>query len=131
MSKFRSADSGNAYLQARAAVKGKEGDLYPHIDGSVNLGHVEYSKDALVTGLLSSSLPIERRHERRNFNFFEAGFDVDWEIDFFGMRAHEIAAAKAEAEAAQESLCGVWVTLSAEVAKVYVEMRSVQIESLC
>lgn len=113
-------------LQARAEAKGKTGDLYPHIDGSVGWGHMQYSKDALVSGLLNSSLPIDARYRDRNFNFFEAGFDVDWEIDLFGMKAHEIAALRAQEQAVEENLCAIWVTLSAEIARNYVELRGLQ-----
>lgn len=113
-------------LLARAEAKAKKGDLYPHIDGSVNYGHVQYSRDALVTGLLGSSLPIESRRHDRGFNFFEVGFDVDWEIDLFGMRAHEIAALQAQEEAVQDNLCAIWVTLSAEIARNYIELRGLQ-----
>ncbi len=113
-------------LLARAEANGKKGDLYPHIDGSLNYGHVQYSRDALVTGLLANSLPIESRKHDRSFNFFEAGFDVEWEIDLFGYRAHEIAALKAQEQAAEDELCGIWITLSAEIAKNYIELRGHQ-----
>jgi outer membrane protein, multidrug efflux system len=112
-------------LQARSEANGKKGDLYPHIDGSVNYGHAYLSKDALVNGLLRNALPKDH-HVKRNFNFYEVGFDADWEIDFFGLTAHEIAALKAHEEAVQESFCGVWVTLSAEIAKNYIELRGFQ-----
>lgn len=113
-------------LQARAEAKAKKGDLYPHIDGSANYGHVYYSKDALVNGLLGTALPVESHHVKRNVNFYEVGFDVEWELDFFGLTAHEISALKAHEEAVQDSLCGVWVTLSAEIAKTYIELRGLQ-----
>jgi NodT family efflux transporter outer membrane factor (OMF) lipoprotein len=51
---------------------------------------------------------------------------VEWEIDFFGKTAHEISALKAQEEATQEELCGIWVTLSAEIAKNYIELRGFQ-----
>lgn len=114
-------------LQARAEAKAKKGDLYPHIDASANYGHVRYSRDALVTGLLGNEIPIKsRHHDHRNFNFFEVGFDAEWEIDLFGMRTHEINALKAQEEAVQENLCNIWVTLSAEIAKNYIELRGLQ-----
>lgn len=113
-------------LQARAEIKAKKGDLYPHIDGSANYGHVYYSKDALINGLLGTALPVDSSHVRRNVNFYELGFDAEWEIDFFGLTTHEIAALKAHEEAVQESLCGIWVTLSAEIAKNYIELRGFQ-----
>jgi len=115
-------------LQARSEAKAKKSDLYPHIDASLNGGHLYYSKDALVNGLLGTAVPKRclKKHVTRNVDFFEAGFDVDWELDFFGFTAHEIAAAKARQEALEESLCGVWVTLSAEIAKNYIELRGLQ-----
>ncbi len=113
-------------LQARTEANGKKGDLFPHIDGSVTGGHVYYSKDALINGLLGTACPIRRKHVKRNVNFFELGFDVEWEIDFFGKTAHDISALQAQEEATQEELCGVWVTLSAEIAKNYIELRGFQ-----
>ncbi len=114
-------------LQARSEIKAKSGSLLPHLDGSANCGHVYYSKDALVNGLLgTTSHGKSRHHVRRNVNFFELGFDVEWEIDFFGMTAHEISALKAQEEAVQDELCGIWVTLSAEIARNYIELRGFQ-----
>lgn len=116
-------------LQARSIAKAKKGDLYPHIDGSVNYDHVYYSKDALVNGLLGTACPT-KHNVRRNVNFFELGFDADWEIDLFGMTAHEINALQAHAEAVQLNLSSIWVTLSAEIAKNYVEIRGLQMRLL-
>ncbi|MBA3237976.1 MAG: efflux transporter outer membrane subunit [Parachlamydiaceae bacterium] len=114
-------------LKARTEANGKKGDLYPHIDGSVSGGHVYYSKDALINGLLGTTIPSKcRRKTKRHVNYFEIGFDVQWEIDLFGMTKHEIAALKAQEEAVQEGLCSIWVTLSAEIAKNYIELRSLQ-----
>lgn len=112
-------------LQARLEGKAKKADLYPHIDASASYGHVYYSKDALVNGLIGNVSPV-KSHINRNVNFYEAGFDADWEIDLFGLTAHEVAALKAKEQGVQERLCGVWVTLSAEIAKNYIELRGEQ-----
>ncbi len=114
-------------LQAREEAKAKKGDLYPHIDGSANYGHAYLSKDGLVNGLLGLVRPIDKRHVKRNVDFYELGFDADWELDFWGYTAHEIEALKAHEEAVQENLAGVWVTLSAEIVKNYVELRGLQL----
>lgn len=113
-------------LQARAAVTGKKADLYPRIDGSVNSGHILYSQDAMANGLLSTTLPLASHHHKRKVDFYEFGFDAQWEIDLFGLTAHEISALRAQEEAVQESLCAIWVTLSAEIAKNYIELRGLQ-----
>jgi outer membrane protein, multidrug efflux system len=113
-------------LEARTAKEAKCGDVYPHVDFSASYDHVRYSKDALMSGLLSKTLPINSRSIKRNVNFFEVGFDADWEIDLFGLTAHELNALKAKEEASEENLCDVWITLSAEVAKNYIELRGLQ-----
>lgn len=65
-------------------------------------------------------------HCKRNVNFFEIGFDADWEIDLFGFQKHELNAAQAKLEMANANLCDVWVTLSAEIARNYIELRGYQ-----
>lgn len=112
-------------LMARTEVVGKKADLYPRIDGSIAPGHLYYSKDALVNGLLGN-VCSKKSHVKRNINFFELGFDAEWELDLFGRTAHEIAATKAHAEATEDSLCSIWVTLTAEIAKNYIELRGLQ-----
>lgn len=113
-------------LQARTEAKGKKADLYPHIDGSVAYDHAYFSKEAAVHGLRHLGVPVKSNRVRRNINLYEFGFDAEWELDFFGFTRHEIAALKAQEEAAEETLCGVWVTLSAEIAKNYIELRGLQ-----
>lgn len=108
-------------LEARLEVKAKGSDLYPHVDGVARYGHVLFSKDKL-----GPDLPINTNRTGRTLDFYEVGFDAIWELDFFGLTAHEIAAAKAHAQAVQDVLCGVWVTLSAEIAKNYIELRGLQ-----
>lgn len=112
-------------LEARTATLAKQGDRLPHIDASMNYDHVYYSKDALTKGLLGTACPL-KRHVKRNVDFFEIGFDADWEIDLFGMTAHESQAAKAEEEASEEIYNDSWVRLSAEVARNYIELRGLQ-----
>jgi NodT family efflux transporter outer membrane factor (OMF) lipoprotein len=114
-------------LEARAELKGKSLDLYPHIDASAGYYHVYYSKDALVNGLLGTAIPISPDAPvKRNVDFFEMGFDAEWEIDLFGITKHEMCALKAKAEASKEGLCDLWITLSGEIARNYIEMRGLQ-----
>jgi outer membrane protein, multidrug efflux system len=59
-------------------------------------------------------------------NTFRAGFDAVWETDLFGGVRHGIAAAQYAAEAAQADVQSVKVSVVAEVALNYFEMRSAQ-----
>jgi NodT family efflux transporter outer membrane factor (OMF) lipoprotein len=52
--------------------------------------------------------------------------DASWEIDFFGRNQRLTDAAEAEAEAAEADLRAAWVSLSAEVAMRYIELRTLQ-----
>lgn len=109
-------------LEARLEKKGKEAEAYPRIDGSAGYYHVFYSRDALQNGVLNNQIPI-----RRNVNFFEVGFDAEWEIDLFGVTRYQAAALQAKIEAEEEGFCDLWVTLSAEIARNYVELRGLQL----
>lgn len=57
---------------------------------------------------------------------YAAGFDARWEIDAFGARRRAVESAQAGLEASVEALRDVQVTLLAEVALNYVEMRTFQ-----
>jgi NodT family efflux transporter outer membrane factor (OMF) lipoprotein len=63
---------------------------------------------------------------RREQNAFEAGFDATWEIDVFGGVRRDKEAALAQAQAAEEARRDVLVTLLADVARNYVELRAAQ-----
>lgn len=115
--------AGTRILEARLERKGKEAEVYPRLDGSVTAGHLYMSKDVLRSGILGTHC----KHScKRNVNFFEFGFDASWEIDLFGFNKHEVSAAQARIEATEESLCDIWVTLSAEIARNYIELRGLQ-----
>ena len=64
-------------------------------------------------------------------NMFMVGVDVLWEVDVFGRIRRQIEAAGAEYEASIEDYRDVMVTLFAEVALVYVEVRSCQRRIQC
>ncbi|MCL6583102.1 MAG: efflux transporter outer membrane subunit [bacterium] len=76
--------------------------------------------------LRASGSAAASRTRGRQSNLFEAGFDAGWELDLFGGVQRSIEAAEAEAEASQEELWDVLVSLTAEVALNYVEVRLLQ-----
>jgi len=59
-------------------------------------------------------------------NQFRAGFDASWEIDIFGGVRREVEAAEADILGAIENLRDVLVSLTAEVANTYMDIRSFQ-----
>lgn len=62
----------------------------------------------------------------RTQNVFEAGFDAGWELDVFGGVRRDVEAAVAQVQAAEEDRRDVLVTLLADVARNYVELRGTQ-----
>src|SRR5262245_42558443 len=65
-------------LKARVEANGKKWDLYPHLDGSFNCGHIALNKKSLENILVKNGC-----QGKTQFSFFEIGFDAEWEIDFF------------------------------------------------
>jgi NodT family efflux transporter outer membrane factor (OMF) lipoprotein len=59
-------------------------------------------------------------------NFFQTGFDAAWEIDVFGGVRRNVEAAEADIAVAVEDRRDVMVSLLAEVARNYIELRGFQ-----
>ncbi len=98
---------------ARAAFAGAQYDYAPHVrlDGSY-----ARSKEQ-QPGFTAERIDIENA---------SIGFDATWEIDLFGRVRHESAAARAVAGAEQANLADAEVTVAAEVARNYFELRGSQ-----
>ena len=59
-------------------------------------------------------------------DLFQLGFDARWEVDLFGAKQRAAEAADANLAASRETRQAVLVSLQAEVARVYVELRGAQ-----
>ncbi len=66
-----------------------------------------------------SSLPETRES-------YDVGFDASWEIDLFGGLRRGVEAARADLAASEENLRAVRVSIAAEVAQAYIELRAQQ-----
>jgi len=62
----------------------------------------------------------------RQGDLFQAGFDASWELDVFGGARRANEAAKADVEAAEENHRSVLITVVAEIARNYFELREAQ-----
>jgi outer membrane protein, multidrug efflux system len=62
-------------------------------------------------------------------DLYQAGFDASWEIDVFGGQRRAVEAANADTAAAMEDRRDVQVSLLAEVARDYIELRAEQFEA--
>ena len=59
-------------------------------------------------------------------NSYKVGLDSGWELDIFGGTRRQVESSQAQYEAAQEDLRSVLVSLAAEVAINYVQLRTFQ-----
>lgn len=59
-------------------------------------------------------------------NLFQDGFDASWELDLFGRVRRSVESSKAQAQAQTESRNDSLVSLEAEVAQTYSQMRGAQ-----
>ncbi|HEV8290781.1 MAG TPA: efflux transporter outer membrane subunit, partial [Tepidisphaeraceae bacterium] len=62
----------------------------------------------------------------RDEDFYQVGFDASWELDVFGGVRRSLEAATADLAASEENRRDVMVSLLAEVARNYVELRGLQ-----
>jgi len=99
--------------EARALFTEQKLDLLPHVtaDGT-------YAK--------SNQQQPGSNGQRVESQTYQAGFDAGWEIDLFGRVRRGVEAAGAEAGAAQAELRDAQVTVAAEVARNYLELRGAQ-----
>lgn len=104
--------------QARAARGIVAADMGPTADAA---GSFQRSQTPLGT-----SVGRSRETTGPTTNQYRAGFDASWELDIFGGVRRGIEAADADLEAAVEDLRDVLVTLTAEVARNYIDLRSFQ-----
>ena len=97
--------------EARARRGLSEADRFPTLDAT---GSVTRSRGSAETGAATTR------------DLFSAGMDASWEIDFFGGVRRSVEAAEADLQAAGEDLHDTLVSLLAEVALNYVDLRTGQ-----
>jgi NodT family efflux transporter outer membrane factor (OMF) lipoprotein len=88
-------------------------------------------RDGKAAGLgpnISASASAQRGRSGGNdaTDSFQTGFDASWEPDVFGGQRSTLNAAEADVQAAQTNVAYVKVSLAAEVAVTYIELRGLQ-----
>jgi len=99
--------------QARAARGIAVAALWPSLTASA-----QYQRETTV--LLSQAQAGQAQ------NLYQAGFDAAWEIDLFGGQRRNVESADANVLASTEGVSLAQVTLAAEVALNYVQLRGYQ-----
>ncbi len=79
-----------------------------------------------ASGLTGFQRGSDQMGNSAHAGLFNSGFDAGWEVDVFGRVRRSMEAANASFEASQEALRDTMVSLLAEVALNYVEVRQYQ-----
>lgn len=87
---------------------------------------VDVQAAGLLPSVAASGSAQRSRSSGATSNLFQAGLDAQWEVDLWGRLRAGLSAAQWDALAAQASLGDAQVSLTAEVALAYIELRSVQ-----
>jgi NodT family efflux transporter outer membrane factor (OMF) lipoprotein len=119
----RRAEKGNLDLkkakarirEARALRGQAAADLYPTLNSSGSYTRSKASQNSSATG-----------QDTAAGDLYSVGFDASWELDIFGGVRRSVEAAEATLQANEEDWRDVLVSLLAEVASSYVDVRTYQ-----
>lgn len=120
-------------LQARAYKMVTASAFYPQISADINASRTYFSKNGPIFAANSftagvsptTGLPFQVQVPQIQ-NLFNALIDVSWEIDLFGKTCRAVQGAQAMLDASVEQRNDVLITVLAETARNYVEIRSNQ-----
>jgi multidrug efflux system outer membrane protein len=113
-------------LEARAARRMTRADLLPQVSSSDTIQRV---RGGLTAGLFNANQgpsPGASLLTPFESSVYQFGFDASWEIDLFGGRRRALEAATADVAAIAEARRDTLVSLLAEVARNYFEVRGFQ-----
>jgi len=121
-------------LQARANRGIVAADLWPTIGSNTtvtrsrSVASVPSGTASTLGSLLTGSSSAGSKTVGTMHNTFQAGLDAAWELDVFGRVRRNIEAADADIQVSIEDYRGTLITLIAEVALNYINLRDFQQE---
>lgn len=136
---IRRAIGGNLTLQqtvlriagAREQVTQASGTLLPTLDAQASYAR----QQAGLKGILKSHHAYDNLTDQQtslldktsgSVSFYQGGFDASWELDLWGKARRQTEMAQAEQQAATEQHNDALVSLEAEVARTYLQLRAAQ-----
>lgn len=110
--------------EARSLLQADRSALWPGVDASASAARGQQSANAPGVSPFAQGGDFGSGHALQNL--FQVGFDANWELDLFGGTRRSIEAARAEAQGVVFDRDAVALSLTAEVARAYVDLRSAQ-----
>jgi NodT family efflux transporter outer membrane factor (OMF) lipoprotein len=107
--------------EARALLGVTRGARFPNLDSEVSYTRSRQSEESSIGGTKVGSLVSVNDTDN-----YGASLGAAWELDLFGRIRRSVEASKANWEASVEDYHGVLVSLQAEIALSYIDIRSLQ-----
>ena len=108
-----------AYLAARDQVKVARADFYPTLSAGASFSHDN----------LSRNRPLAANSSTSSYNDLVLAGQASWEPDFWGRVRRSVEAAAASAQASAADVATVDLSLHAELAQDYFELRGLDTQS--
>ncbi|WP_298687473.1 efflux transporter outer membrane subunit [uncultured Sphingomonas sp.] len=108
--------------QARADLRQQKANLLPNGSATALYAHARFPG----LNLEQSGDNGQGGNGASNIDLYNVGFDATWEVDLFGGQHRAVEAARATAQKAEADLADAQVSLTAEVAQAYVNVRDRQ-----
>lgn len=112
--------------EARAQRGVIAGALYPEVDAAGSYSNSHFSENGFLKGLGGGGGPPGAIVPGQEISLYQAGLDASWEIDIFGGNRRAVQAADADLEATAFDVGDAVVSLVAEVADGYIQLRGLQ-----
>jgi NodT family efflux transporter outer membrane factor (OMF) lipoprotein len=118
--------------EARAQREVAAAAFWPTVDANASFTRQRLSEKtatgAAFTGLGNVKIPgVSVAGFPNPYNQFQLGATASWEVDLFGRVRRSVEAANADLQASIEDQHAVYVSLCADVARAYMELRGAQL----
>jgi outer membrane protein, multidrug efflux system len=119
-------------VAARIQVQATRAQGLPSLNGSASYTREQLGLAGIVKaqglggGSTSPAVQDLISSLERPVNLYQLGFDASWELDLFGRVRRSVEAADAQSAQAVESRNDLLVSLQAEVAQTYLQLRAAQ-----
>lgn len=117
--------------ESRAQFGAAAGARWPSLNASGSYSRERQSENGVSTRLIGVVAPAAQREQiisvlSEPFDVLQVGFDAGWEIDLWGRVRRSLESADAALRVSDEDLHDAQLSLVAEVARTYLELRGVQ-----
>jgi len=122
---------GDRVLEARAQQAIAVGNIFPQLQQAtgdysrINLSHNTFNNPSAISSLAPFAIPSNIAIGN-NYSDWSGGFNMNWELDFWGRFRRNIESANATLDSSIENFDSALVTLLADVATNYVQYRVAQ-----